>query len=236
MFNNKISCALTLAALFTMLNVSQASLVLVIEDSNSSAIEIVIDNAAAGVTSGSWTSTVADNNSILGQAGFSSAFGDYNTLTATALSKPALTGNQLDLSGEASTLSSVGAAEVWIYTIDTGFSGGGDEFLTELGGTTEGFFDGGSFLSANSDDPMGFTPVSWSPVFSGGPFSWSETATQTHSDPFGMGVQAAVSFTGPGVTSWDLSFKQLSGAVPEPTTALIWTTLAGLGFVVRRRR
>ena len=80
--------------------------------------------------------------------------------------------------------------------------------------------------------PTGVGPVSAVTLVDGTPFSWVEDASASVGNLFGMAVQATVHSRGSGMTSFDLNFQQ----VPEPTTVLIWSMLAGVGLVVRRRR
>ena len=61
---------------------------------------------------------------------------------------------------------------------------------------------------------------------------WADEEQLSVDSVFGMAVSAEVELSGAGMTSFDLSFQQ----VPEPSTALIWTMLTGVGLVARRRR
>jgi hypothetical protein len=118
--------------------------------------------------------------------------------------------------------------------LDTDFVDNGHGFRTQIGGTTSNEIAAASMVSpTNGDSEADFSNVvSVSPLFDGTPFSWVEDASASVGNLFGMAVQATVHSKGSGMTSFDLNFQQ----VPEPTTVLIWSMLAGVGLVVRRRR
>lgn len=216
-------------------NTSDASLVLLIDDWSTSGYDvIVIDNQPAGTTSsgGSWTSTVADSNATLGGVVFNGAVPNFEINVSTGVSKPLVGNNQIDLNSIVASFSS-GGGDLTMVVLDTDFVDNGHQFRTQIGGTSGGALDAYSWVSANNGDAAAdFNPVSQSPTFTDTPFSWSEHASATHNTVFGMAVSANVGHEKAGMTSFDLNFQQ----TPEPTTALIWTMLAGVGLVVRRRR
>ncbi|MCH2182582.1 MAG: hypothetical protein MK108_11305 [Mariniblastus sp.] len=221
-------------------NIADASLVLVLRDFDSPDPPrqvVVIDNKVAGDTVGGWTATVTDANMTLGSAVFNANFGQFSTVNVTAQSKPELPLNEMDLGGIVSTQQS-DTRMLTIFALDINFVGAGEEFRTETGGTNDGLFYTETFLNnRNTYNTSNFSGISFSPEFTpaDSPFSWSETKTVTHGSPFALGVQAQLQFNSPGTTSFDTNLKQLS-AVPEPTAALVWSVLAGVGLVVRRRR
>ena len=123
-----------------------------------------------------------------------------------------------------------------MIVLDTDFVDNGYGFRTQIGGTTNGEVLAESWVSANNGDSAadftGVGPVSASPWLTETPFSWSEDGNATHNTVFGMAASAYVHHENACMTSFDLNFQQ----IPEPTTVLIWSMLAGVGLVVRRRR
>ncbi len=232
----KISFVALLAVLTGCLaNTSSASLVLLIDDASTLGYDvIVVDNQPAGTTSsgGNWTSTIDDSNSTLGAVVFNGGVGNFEVNVSTGVSKPLLQNNQIDLNSVVASLAS-GGGQISMIVLDTDFVDNGHGFRTEIGGTTSGALEAASFVSpGNGDAEFDFGPVSWSPWFDGSPFMWHDQEQVSVGTLFGMAVAANVLHESPGITSFDLHFQQ----VPEPTTALIWTMLAGVGLVVRRRR
>ena len=230
--------ALAVAIVGVFGNPSDASLVLLIDDHSTSGFDvIVIDNQPAGSTSsgGSWTSTIADSNMTLGGVVFNGAVPNFEINVSTGVSKPLVHNNQIDLNSVVASFASNGGALTMIV-LDTDFVDNGHGFRTQIGGTTNGEVLAESWVSANNGDSAadftGVGPVSASPWFTETPFSWSEDGNATHNTVFGMAASAYVHHENAGMTSFDLNFQQ----IPEPTTVLIWSMLAGVGLVVRRRR
>lgn len=216
-------------------NTSDASLVLLIDDSSTTGYDvIVIDNQPAGSTSsgGSWTSTIADSNMTLGGVVFNGSVPNFEINVSTGVSKPLVRHNQIDLNSIVASFASNGG-ELVMVVLDTDFVDNGHQFRTQIGGTSGGELEAASWVSAtNGDAEADFDVVSFSPVFDNTPFSWTEDGHHAVGSPFGMAVSAIVTHETSGMTSFDLNFQQ----TPEPTTMLIWSMLAGVGLVVRRRR
>jgi hypothetical protein len=235
MFKKSLLCAF-LATIFTCsANTADASLILVLR-SGSSAQVVVIDNEIAGTTVGSWTSTVDDSNATLGSAVFNGSYEQYSTVNVTAQSKPELPLNEMDLGGTVSTRES-DTRELVAFAFDLGFAGTGPSFLSQTGGTNDGRFQARTFVNgSNTDYPGDFGLIADSGTFTppDSPFSWSQTDNVAHGSPFAMFVEGRFSFDSPGGTTFDINLKQSN--VPEPTTVLIWSMMAGIGLVVRRRR
>lgn len=214
-------------------NTSFASLVLLIDDDATAGIDVVvIDNAPAGTTSsgGLFTSTIADSNATLGGVVFNGDLNNFELVVTTGASKPLLTGNTIDLNSIVAAFDPAGGG-LSMLVLDTGFVDNGYGFRTEIGGTTNGTVEAVSLVSPDNAEGN-FGVVSASPVFGVSPFMWADEAQVSVDSVFGMAVEAKVELSGAGMTSFDLSFQQ----VPEPTTALIWTMLAGVGLIGRRRR
>ena len=215
---------------------SDASLVLVIDDNSTAGYDaVVIDNQPAGSTSsgGNWTSTIADSNMTLGGVVFNGSTNNFDINVSTGVSKPLVTNNQIDLNSIVASYGA-GGGEIQMYVLDTDFvSNGLSNFRTQIGGTSSGVVGAISMVSpSNGDEESDFGPVAISPDFDDTPFSWMEDNQVTGLTTFGMAVGVSVRLENPGMSSFDLNFQQ----VPEPATALIWTTLAGVGLVIRRRR
>ncbi len=215
---------------------SDASLVLVIDDNSTAGYDaVVIDNQPAGSTSsgGNWTSTIADSNMTLGGVVFNGSTNNFDINVSTGVSKPLVTNNQIDLNSIVASYGA-GGGEIQMYVLDTDFvSNGLSNFRTQIGGTSSGVVGAISMVSpSNGDEESDFGPVAISPDFDDTPFSWMEDNQVTGLTTFGMAVGVGVRLENPGMASFDLNFQQ----VPEPATALIWTTLAGVGLVIRRRR
>lgn len=215
---------------------SDASLVLVIDDNSTAGYDaVVIDNQPAGSTSsgGNWTSTIADSNMTLGGVVFNGSTNNFDINVSTGVSKPLVTNNQIDLNSIVASYGA-GGGEIQMYVLDTDFvSNGLSNFRTQIGGTSSGVVGAISMVSpSNGDEESDFGPVAISPDFDDTPFSWMEDNQVTGLTTFGMAVGVQVGLENPGMASFDLNFQQ----VPEPATALIWTTLAGVGLVIRRRR
>ncbi|MCH2182583.1 MAG: hypothetical protein MK108_11310 [Mariniblastus sp.] len=215
-------------------NTSSASLVLLINDSSTLGPDVVvIDNAPAGTTSsgGAWVSTVDDSNSTLGGVVFNGGVGDFEINVSTGVSKPLLHHNQIDLNSVVASFSSA-RAEIFMVVLDTDFVDNGQGFRTEIGGTTNGVVLAETYVSpGNGDADFDFDPVSGN-VFFDSPFMWQDDQQVSVGSTFAMAGYVLVRHENPGISSFDLHFQQ----VPEPTTALIWTMLAGVGLVTRRRR
>ena len=231
-------CAFLATIFVSSANTADASLILVLRESGGHLPDaVVIDNKFAGDTVGGWTATVDDANMTVGVAVYNQSYGSYSVANITAESKPALAGNEMDLGGVVSTRET-DTPHFTVFSMDTDFSGSGNQFVTQTGGTNEGVFQASSWMN-NSNDYLhsNFGNIVWSPPFdpANSPFSWSDTTNVAHGSPFGLALQAEFDFTTPGVTSFDVNLKQVS-AVPEPTTVLIWSMMAGVGLVVRRRR
>ena len=236
MFKKSLLCAFLATIFIGSANTADASLILVLWEAGGPEA-VVIDNKFAGDTVGGWTATVDDANMTLGAAVYNQSFGSYSVANITAESKPALPGNEMDLGGVVSTREN-DTANLFAISFDTDFSGSGNQFVTQTGGTNEGDFQGSSWMNTSNDDDISkYSGIATSPLFTpaDSPFSWSDTTNVAHGSPFALGLQAELSFTTPGVTSFDVNLKQVS-AVPEPTTVLIWSMMAGVGLVVRRRR
>lgn len=227
--------ALAVAIVGLFGNTSDASLVLLIDDFSTSGYDvIVIDNQPAGSTSsgGNWTSTIADSNMTLGGVVFNGSVPNFEINVSTGVSKPLVKENQIDLNSIVASFASDGG-ELLMVVLDTDFVDNGHGFLTQIGGTSGGELEAFSMVSPTNGDGEGdFDLVSYSPLFDETPFSWSENGDHAVGSPFGMGVGAWVNHKTAGMTSFDLNFQQ----TPEPTTMLIWSMLAGVGLVVRRRR
>ncbi len=236
MFKKSLLCAFLATIFIGSANTADASLILVLR-SGSSAEVVVIDNEVAGTTVGSWTSTADDSNMALGSAVFNGSYEQYSTVNVTAQSKPELPLNEMDLGGTVSTRES-DTRELVAFAFDLGFAGTGPSFLSQTGGTNDGDFGARTFVNGSNTDNLGdYSLIATSGTFTpaDSPFSWSQTDNVAHGSPFGMLVEGRFSFDSPGGTTFDINLKQVS-AVPEPTTVLIWSMMAGIGLVVRRRR
>ncbi len=237
MFKKSLLCAFLATIFISSANTADASLILVLRESGGHLPDaVVIDNKFAGDTVGGWTATVDDANMTVGVAVYNQSYGSYSVANITAESKPALAGNEMDLGGTVSTRES-DTRELVAFAFDLGFAGTGPSFLSQTGGTNDGDFGARTFVNGSNTDNLGdFGLIASSGTFTppDSPFSWSQTDNVAHGSPFAMLVEGRFSFDSPGGTTFDINLKQSN--VPEPTTVLIWSMMAGVGLVVRRRR
>ena len=198
-------------------------------------VVVVFDNQMAGYSAHGFTATHDDANMTLGAAVFNGAVGGFDVAVSTAVSKPVLQGNAIDLNTVV-----VGKGSIQIGMADYDFASNGHGFHSQLGGTTQGQVKLGTFIDPNNTKIIADENVDL--LFNSGwldqsPFS---AAHQTANDApagftnglFGMLVAVNVEHEQMEITSFNANLAQ----TPEPTTALIWSMLAGLGMTIRRRR
>ena len=177
------------------------------------------------------TATHDDANMTLGAAVYNGSFGGFDVAVSTAASKPLLVGNQIDLNSVV-----LGTGEIFIAMYDYGFADNGYGFYSQIGGTTQGEVELRTFVDVDPSEAQNFESVFESPLLDQSPYAVAhqddfDNSSLVASD-FGMAVAVRVLHDSYTVSSFDASFAQ----TPEPTTALIWSMMAGLGLVVRRRR
>ncbi|MCH2179929.1 MAG: hypothetical protein MK106_14110 [Mariniblastus sp.] len=233
MFKKIIFSALLVSVMGWTGQKSDASICLFLSaDSNFDNSEVIVfDNQLAGYTQNGWTSTHDDANMTLGAAVYNGSAAGFDVAVSTAASKPLLVGNQIDLNSVV-----LGTGEIFVGMYDYGFVDNGLGFYSQIGGTTQGAVTLGTFVDFDPAEDLNFSPVYLSEDLDQSPFADSNqtnlagsSSTQTE---FGMAVVVNVVHDKWNISSFDASFAQ----TPEPTTALIWSVMAGMGLVVRRRR
>jgi hypothetical protein len=178
---------------------------------------------------------VGDSHSATGAITFVGAVGDFILNVTTGLSKPIVGGPNeahIDLNSVDVMFSRAGGT-LTITLVDTfNLPPQPAPFTLQsmVGGTV--FAPPGSTLTfqswANSDTPVQLGP------FGLGPFSGSETTTFSATGPFSLQSQAVITFTGPGVVSFN---GNTIAAVPAPggITLVLCAGVPFLGFCGLRR-
>lgn len=171
-----------------------------------------------------------------GKIEFSEGIGSFNFVGSTALTKPLLGADALQIDTVFSALS-VGAGEVTITFSETDFVlTGSPTFISTIGGTTEGLVTYTTFVDdSNAINGMATQVGSVGPLGGGlGDFSGSDTGVASVETPFSMTQVINIVHTGTGIT--DITTGNANLRVPVPATlGLLGVGLIGLGWLGRRR-
>lgn len=218
------------AAALLLSGVSQAAMVLTLDDLATPGIDVIMVDEVSPinpptVSTGKGDATTVDG--ALGTAGvitYSGAVGGFTVNVATGVSKPNLGPmpqlhlNSVNVSGGAGTLH--------IELTDTGFvaPGGSVELRSWIGGTTTGTVsyeqildpDNAEFaLPADGNDVV----ISGGPLGSGAFAEEKLAALGVLAGPFSLTENVTIVHTGSGITSLDID----SSVIPEPASIAIWT-------------
>lgn len=220
----------TVSILSLAVSSAHASLVLVIGSPGGGGLigEVIIDNATAGTTIGSWTSTTDDSNPLPGVVDFSGEVVGNTVSSATARSKPALSGNQLDLS-----FVNENSAHAFLFiALDTDYVNNGFPFISTATGSASQEMGVGRLLSLSNQNLESDFELLTELIWVGpGTFHESAEIPPVEVDEFGLAISTIQNL--PGQYSVNISVQQ---AIPEPASVLIWSMLAGVGLLVRRHR
>jgi hypothetical protein len=148
----------------------------------------------------------------------------------TSLSKPEIGSSETPAMQITFQATSTGAAEAWIYAVDTGFTGVGP-LTMDMGGTTSRptrVTVDGKLFGGTSDSGLDLTTT----LGSLGPYSASSFSGSTISSPvtgsvspYSLSLLVHIRHTGAAVTTGSLLASAVS--VPEPPTYLLFTVALG---------
>jgi hypothetical protein len=223
--------------------VSQAAMVLTIDDPTTSGIDIIVsDGQTAGFVTDSGLTTNRDDGGIAdGAITFNGAVGSFTVNVVTGVSDPLISPGQLDLN---SINVSGGVGDLVIGLTDTGYTGAVPAYTANLGGTTSGavYFDF-AYGAFNEEFPVpgwsspgtGYYGRNWDTTV-----AFSDSGTFPTTGCFGFGCNYSL---GIFANIWHLAAGQITSfdahLAPVPLPVAFWlfgSGLLGLIGIARRKR